>query len=55
MVMIPLMIQRVGFGFIEACVGPVLNYLALKKDHNIAGAVNGYYFSSINLGVTVGK
>ena len=55
MVLIPLCIERVGFGLVEGCVGPVLNYLAYQKDEAMVGALNGLFNAAINVGVTFGR
>ena len=52
--MLPMIIERSGFGLSEGCVAPVLNHVAGAIDPNLTGALNAIFLAAFNIGVTAG-
>ena len=51
----PLSVARVGYGLIQACVIPVLCYIADLRHQSMYGAVNSLYSAVLNLGFFGGE
>ena len=53
--MLPMIIERSGFGLSEGCVAPVLNHVAGAIDPNLTGALNALFLAAFNIGVSAGR
>lgn len=55
LVLVPMVIERAGFGLAEGCTAPVLNNLAASINPDLTGAINGMFLASFNTGVMTGR
>lgn len=53
--MLPMAVERIGFGLSEGTLAPVLNHIVCDIDPNLAGAINGLFNTAFNIGVTLGR